>query len=193
MDDVTSLLRPGLLDGRRVVLAGPGHGALADALATLGADLRTLDADLGDEDAVAAAVAGHAHDVHAVVIDAAGPFAAATGAEDELAALRAATDGAWTATRAVANAAWIDPDAPGGKVVLVAPAPGAGPHAMAARAALENLARTLSIEWSRYGIRTTTITPGEATTPAEVAALVAYLVSPAGDYFSGCRLDLGAA
>ena len=192
MEDVTSLLRPGLLGDRRVVLAGPGRDVLAGALTDLGADVRPLDADLADEDAVAAAVAALASDVDAVVIDAAARFAATSG-DDELAALRGATDGAWTATRAVANAAWIEPGTPGGKVVLVAPAPRAGPHAMAARAALENLARTLSIEWSRYGIRTTAITPGETTGAAEVAALVAYLVSPAGDYFSGCRLDLGAA
>ena len=193
MDDVTTLLRAGLLDGLRVVLAGPGREELAGALDTLGAEVRPLDADLGDEAAVEATAGGIAEGAHAVVIDAAALFGAAAAGDDELAALRAATDGAWTATRSVANVAWIEPQAPGGKVVLVAPAPDAGPHAAAARAALENLARTLSIEWSRYGIRPTAITPGVATTAAEVAALVAYLVSPAGDYFAGCRLDLGAA
>jgi citronellol/citronellal dehydrogenase len=80
----------------------------------------------------------------------------------------------------------------GGKLVLLAPAPGAGSHAAAARAALENMARTLSIEWARHAIRTTAIAPAEATAPAEVAALVAYLASPAGDYFSGCVFALGA-
>jgi citronellol/citronellal dehydrogenase len=74
--------------------------------------------------------------------------------------------------------------------VLLAPRPGDGTHAHAARAALENLSRTLSIEWSRYGIRTTTITPGPRTSDDEVAGIVAYLASPAGDYFSGARLDL---
>jgi len=73
-----------------------------------------------------------------------------------------------------------------GKLVLIAPPAGAP-----ARAALENLARTLSIEWARFGIRTTCLTPGPATSDAQVADLVAYLLSPAGDYFSGCRLDLG--
>ena len=193
MDDVTTLLRPGLLDGLQVVLAGPGRDELAGALDALGATTRPLEAELGDEAAVEEAAATVAQDAHAVVVDAAARFTATVDGGDELVALRAATDGAWTATRAVANAAWIEPQAAGGKVVLVAPAPDAGPHAAAARAALENLARTLSIEWSRYGIRITTITPGRTTGVAEVAALVAYLVSPAGDYFTGCRLDLGAA
>ena len=193
MDDVTTLLRPGLLDGLRVVLAGPVRDELGGALAALGAETRPLDAELGDEAAVEAAATAVAQDAHAVVVDAAARFAATADGGDELAALRTATDGAWTATRSVANTAWIGPAAPGGKVVLVAPAPDAGPHAAAARAALENLARTLSIEWSRYGIRITTITPGRATGVAEVAALAAYLVSPAGDYFTGCRLNLGAA
>lgn len=187
------LLRPGLLDGLRVVLAGPARDELAGTLGALGAETCALGAELGDEAAVEAAAASPAPGAHAVVIDAAARFVATPDAGDELAALRAATDGAWTATRAVANRAWIGPQAEGGKVVLVAPPPDAGPHAAAARSALENLARTLSIEWSRYGIRITTITPGRATSVAEVAALVAYLVSPAGDYSTGCRLDLGAA
>jgi citronellol/citronellal dehydrogenase len=91
--------------------------------------------------------------------------------------------------RPVANRAWIEPRRPG-RIVLVAPAPDAGAHAEAARAALENMARTLSIEWSRHGIRTVAITPGARTGPGEVADLVAYLASPGGDYFSGARLDL---
>jgi len=188
VDDVLELLRPGLLDGVPVALAGPVRAPVADALARLGADLRPLDADLADEPATEAA-AEAAGPVGSLVVDAGALFASAAAADDELAPLRAAADLSWSAARAVANAAWIG--GPGGKLVVLAPAPGDGAHAEAARAALENLARTLSIEWSRHAIRTTTITPGEATTPAHLAGLVAYLVSPAGDYFSGCRLDLG--
>ena len=62
-------------------------------------------------------------------------------------------------------------------------------HADAACAGLENLARTLSIEWARHGITPVTIAPG-ASAMGEAAALVAYLASPAGAYFSGCLLDL---
>ncbi len=79
---------------------------------------------------------------------------------------------------------------PKGRIVYLAPSPDAGEHAGAARAGLENLARTLSIEWARHGITTVTIAPGTATAAGEVAALVAYLASPAGAYFSGCLLDL---
>jgi NAD(P)-dependent dehydrogenase (short-subunit alcohol dehydrogenase family) len=74
--------------------------------------------------------------------------------------------------------------------VYLAPSPAAGPQADAARAGLENLGRTLSTEWARYGITLVTIAPGETTATGEVAALCAYLASPAGAYFSGCLLDL---
>jgi hypothetical protein len=77
-------------------------------------------------------------------------------------------------------------------VVLIAPPPGDA-HAEAARAGFENMARTLSIEWARRGIRPVAVAPGRATSPAEIAELVAFLASPAGAYFSGCRFDLGAA
>ncbi|HXO18740.1 MAG TPA: hypothetical protein VOA87_02320, partial [Thermoanaerobaculia bacterium] len=78
----------------------------------------------------------------------------------------------------------------GGRIVYLAPAADTGEHAGAARAGLENLARTLSVEWARHAITAVTIAPGSATTAGEVARLVAYLASPAGAYFSGCLLDL---
>jgi NAD(P)-dependent dehydrogenase (short-subunit alcohol dehydrogenase family) len=89
-------------------------------------------------------------------------------------------DAAFVSTRAVANA-WIAGER-SGKVVLVAPDDDA-PQ----RAALENLARTLSVEWARYGITATAILPGGA---EDVAQLVAFLASPAGDYYSGCAFTL---
>jgi citronellol/citronellal dehydrogenase len=81
-------------------------------------------------------------------------------------------------------------DTEGGKLVVLAPPVDAGRHSGAVRAGLENLARTLSIEWSRYRIRTTTIAPGPGSRAADIAALVVYLASPAGDYFSGCVFSL---
>ena len=92
-------------------------------------------------------------------------------------------DAAFISTRAVANA-WIAGERPG-KVVLVAPRNDAP-----LRAALENLSRTLSIEWARYGITPTAILPGAGSSDAEVAQLVAFLASPAGDYYSGCTFTL---
>jgi NAD(P)-dependent dehydrogenase (short-subunit alcohol dehydrogenase family) len=109
--------------------------------------------------------------------------AAAGGAQGAL-------DGAWLAIRPVARAAMIGRG--GGLIVLLAPPPGAA-DAMAARAGLENLARTLSVEWARFAVRPVAILPGDATSSAEVAELVAFLVSPAGAYYSGCAFELGSA
>jgi NAD(P)-dependent dehydrogenase (short-subunit alcohol dehydrogenase family) len=158
---VTEVLRPGLLEGVRVAVAGAGPlgDAVAARMAALGAE------------------AGEAADV--LVWDGAAAFASAAGVE----AVKAALDGGWEAIRgAMKN---------GQLIVLLAPPPGDA-HAEAARAGLENMARTLSIEWARLGIRPVAIHPGAATPAAEVAELAAYLASPAGAYFSGCRFDLNA-
>jgi NAD(P)-dependent dehydrogenase (short-subunit alcohol dehydrogenase family) len=175
---VRALLRDDLLAGREV-LAAPRTAATA-ACERLGAAVRAVEADLLDEAAVEAAVGP----CGALVVDAGALFGA--GGPD---ALRRALDGAWCVMRATANAAFI-PDRKGGKVVLIAPPPGAGAHAEALRAGLENLARTTSIEWAQYAITPTAVRPGPSATAGEIAEVVAYLVSPAGDYFSGCALDL---
>jgi NAD(P)-dependent dehydrogenase (short-subunit alcohol dehydrogenase family) len=180
--DATTLLRPHLLDGHIVVLGGGGWDSFARPLDALGAVTRTLPPTL-DEEALASAVDPSAgalvHDLRPAFGD---------GGQD---GLRAAIDLAWVAVRAVANVAFI-PASHGGKVVLVAPSPNDGDPATAGvRAATENLARTLSIEWARHRITTVAITPGSHTSDEEIGALVAYLVSSAGDYWSGCRLALG--
>lgn len=203
-------LRPDLLAQTVVVLctASPPAGSSAAAIAAgrecaaLGATVAEVSLDPGAELADEAGAERGAHQalerhgvVDVLVNDAAGFFAAGRGpAADHgagLTALRGALDCPWNATRALANTAFL-PGPRGGKVVNLAPGPAAGPRAPAARAALENMARTLSIEWARHGVRITTVTPGADTEPDEVAALVAFLASPAGDYHSGCRLDLGA-
>ncbi len=79
----------------------------------------------------------------------------------------------------VVNRAFL-PAAGGGRIVYLAPPPGAGEQADAARAGLENLARTLSVEWARHAITAVTIALGDTTAPGEAAALTAYLASPAG-------------
>jgi hypothetical protein len=181
--DATALLRPHLLDGFRVALGGGGAAQLGPPLTALGAATAALPA-APDEEALAAAVDPR---TDALVHDLRPAFAGGGNA-----ALRATLDLAWVTVRAVANVAFI-PGARGGKATLIAPTPdGADPAAAGVRAATENLARTLSIEWARHGIRTVAITPGADTDDAELAALAAYLASPAGDYFSGCRLALGA-
>jgi hypothetical protein len=94
---------------------------------------------------------------------------------------QAALDEAWDAIRAH----MLPPNK--GLIVLLAP-PRGDAHADAARAGLENLARTLSIEWARYEIRPVAILQGgdeDAT-----AELVAFLASKAGAYYAGCAFTL---
>jgi NAD(P)-dependent dehydrogenase (short-subunit alcohol dehydrogenase family) len=106
----------------------------------------------------------------------------------------AALDAAWPVIQGVAAGSMIPADRLDGgatrKVLLIGPRPG-GADAEPARAALENLARTLSIEWARYGIVAAMIAPGPQTSDEEVARLVAFLCSRAGHYYSGCRFSLG--
>ena len=179
-----TVLRQGLLSTRAVALAGGPPPGVIDALSAAGARLLDLDATL-DEDRARESAAANAP-IHALVFDAGPSFAA--GGES---ALRRTNERAWVATRAVATGALIPAGV--GKVVLIAPRPDRGPFAGAARAALENLARTLSVEWARHGVTAVEIAPGSATREAELAELVCFLVSPAGDYFSGCLFELGSA
>lgn len=169
------LLRDELLAGLQL-LAAP-RTALTDACAALGARVDALEVDLLDAEATVAAAAGSAATV--LVVDAAALFGAGGPV-----ALRVALDSTWSAIQAA-----FAPDRTA-KVVLIAPRPAAGEHAEALRAGLENLARTLSIEWSRYAVRTTALLPGPQTGDDEVGELVAFLASPAGDYWSGCALTL---
>jgi NAD(P)-dependent dehydrogenase (short-subunit alcohol dehydrogenase family) len=195
----STLLRPGLLEGVSVLLAVPpgppseGALAVADACAALGARVSSCRPEAAEEaalDAAVAAVVGETGRVDLLVVDGTGLFAhgLARGGDGHF-VLRTCMDAAWNATRAVVNGAFL-PATEGGRIVYLAPAPDAGAHAPAACAGLENLARTLSIEWARHGITTVTVAPGVRTPAGEVAALSAYLASPAGAYFSGCLLDL---
>jgi NAD(P)-dependent dehydrogenase (short-subunit alcohol dehydrogenase family) len=162
-------LRPELLAGRTVSLVGDAPG-VKSRLAELGARVESEASEAAD----------------AIVYDAALAFG-----EGGREGLRDASADGWTAIRAVATGALIGHER-GGKVVIIAPRPDA-PFALAAVAALESLARTLSVEWARYGITATVITPGTDTTEDQIAELACFLVSPAGDYFSGCRFSLGLA
>ena len=125
-------------------------------------------------------------------------------------------------THAVATKAMI-PGGQGGKIVNVTLSPHHGlpamAHSSAARAAVENLTRVLSIEWARFGIRLTAVAAGHFETdtlktkyprpvvegvagtvplgrlgqPEEFAWLVAFLASPGGDYLSGAVLTIDGA
>jgi NAD(P)-dependent dehydrogenase (short-subunit alcohol dehydrogenase family) len=165
-----SILRAGVLDGVRVAWAGAGRDELADELERLGASVCQPSTD---------------GELTGVVFDGRTTFGA--GGKDGLMAL---LEQAWAAVHEVSSRL-IASQRPA-KVLLIAPPADAGPQSAAARAALENLARTLSVEWARYTITTTAILPGASTTPEELRDLACFLLSPAGDYFSGCALELGA-
>jgi citronellol/citronellal dehydrogenase len=140
--------------------------------------------------------------------------------------MRLNVEGTWLMTHAVATKAMMGGDGGeprGGKIVNVTLSPHHGlpgmAHSSAARAAVENLTRVLSIEWARFGIRLTalaaghfgtetlrtkypkqvvegvagTVPLGRLGTEEEFAWLVAYLATPAGDYFSGAVLTLDGA
>jgi len=129
--------------------------------------------------------------------------------------------GTWHMTHAVATKAFIPQEA--GKVVSMTISPHNGMpgmvHSGAARAAVENMMKTLSIEWSRFNVKLCAIAVGQFDTetlrtkyPAEISAtvartiplqrmgreeemgwLVAFLASPAGDFFSGCVITIDGA
>ncbi len=125
---------------------------------------------------------------------------------------RLTVDAAWNLTREVAMRSMIPGD--GGLIVFNGFSPRRGipgfAHATAARAALENLAAGLAVEWSRHGIRSVCVSIGNIETeglasygpdsleesrrqvplgrlgtPAEVGELIAFLATPGGAYVTG--------
>jgi citronellol/citronellal dehydrogenase len=129
--------------------------------------------------------------------------------------------GTWLMTHAAATKAFIPQRS--GKVVSITISPHNGMpgmvHSGAARAAVENMMRTLSIEWARFNVRLCAIAAGQFDTETlrtkyppqvaenvhrtvplqrlgteeEMAWMVAYLASPAGDFVSGAVLTLDGA
>lgn len=124
-------------------------------------------------------------------------------------------DATWYITTQVASRSMIERGY--GKVVSITMTPRRGlpgmSHSSAARAGVESLTRTLSVEWGKYGIRTAAIAPGIVHTAAwenygldpemmgskmptqrlqsadDVASLVGFLVSAGGDYISGTTIE----
>jgi citronellol/citronellal dehydrogenase len=129
--------------------------------------------------------------------------------------------GTWLMTHAAATKAFIPQRE--GKVLSVTLSPHNGMpgmvHSGAARAAVENMMRTLAIEWSRFNVKLCALAAGQFGTetlrtkypkvvvdnvarsvplgrigePEEMAWLVAYLASPAGDFFSGTTITIDGA
>jgi hypothetical protein len=156
------IFRQGLLEGSTIALAGPFPDAVRSTLSELGAAVAHLDgqAPTAPLDVLLCAARVSADLREGVLL------------EQE-----------WTVVQAVAAEVFIPARA--GRIVLLAP-----PRAPVVRAALENLARSLSVEWARYGITATAIAPGPETSDEQLATLITYLCSPAGAYFSGTRLDM---
>jgi citronellol/citronellal dehydrogenase len=198
-----------------------------EAIEALGGVADAVPMDIRDEDAVAALVDATL-DRHGrldlLVNNAGGQFLAPAetiSAKGFRTVAELNVQGTWNMTHAAATKAFIPQRS--GKVVSVTLSPHNGMpgmvHSGAARAAVENMMRTLSIEWSRFGIRLCAIAPGQFETevfrtkypselvemaprtvplgrlgrPEEVAWLVAYLASPAGDFFSGAVLTVDGA
>jgi citronellol/citronellal dehydrogenase len=129
--------------------------------------------------------------------------------------------GTWLMSHAAATKAFIP--AASGKILSVTLSPHNGMpgmvHSGAARAAVENMMRTLAIEWARFGITTCALAAGQFATETlltkyppevvenlahsiptgrlgrseELAWLVAYLASPAGDFYSGTTITIDGA
>ena len=136
--------------------------------------------------------------------------------------IRLNVEGTWLMSHAVATKAMI-PSGDGGKIVNVTLSPHHGlpgmAHSSAARAAVENLTRVLSIEWARFGITLTalaaghfatetlrtkypkavvegvagTVPLGRLGTEEEFAWLVAFVASSGGDYMSGSVVTVDGA
>jgi citronellol/citronellal dehydrogenase len=126
--------------------------------------------------------------------------------------------GTWLMTHAAATKAFIPQG--GGKVLSVTLSPHNGMpgmvHSGAARAAVENMMRTLATEWARFGVKTCALAAGHFATetfrekypavvvegfersipigrggkPEEMAWIVAFLASPAGDFVSGTTITI---
>jgi citronellol/citronellal dehydrogenase len=129
--------------------------------------------------------------------------------------------GTWQMTHAAATKAFIPQRS--GKVISVTLSPHHGmpgmAHSGAARAAVENMMRTLSIEWARFNVKLCAVAAGQFDTevlrtkypkevaenvvrtvplqrlgtPEEMAWLIAYLASPGGDFLSGCVITIDGA
>jgi citronellol/citronellal dehydrogenase len=207
--------------GAKVAICGRRPEPLEAArteLETAGAECLAVPADVREPQQVATlvdAVLERFGRVDVLVNNAGGGFLA-PAEEISLKGWRAVhrlvVDAAWELTRTVATRSMI-PNR-GGVVVFVGFSPRRGipqvAHASAARAALENLASSLSNEWSRYGIRTVcvalgtilteglegygpdriaawegTVPLGRLGTPEEAASVIAFLASSAASYVTG--------
>jgi citronellol/citronellal dehydrogenase len=211
--------------GARVAIAGRRPEpleAVAAELAEAGVDVVAVpETDVREPDQVAAlvdAILERFGRVDVLVNNAGGQFAATPeniSPKGWRAVHRLNVDAVWDLTRTVAERSMI-PNV-GGLVVFIGFSPRRGMplmvHSSAARAALENLAGGLAIEWSRYRIRAVCVSTGaidteafraygeafveeairtaplgRIATPEEVASTIAYLSTSGGAYITGTTI-----
>lgn len=208
--------------GAAVVVCGRRKAPLAEVaeeIAAAGGQCLPLEADIRDDDEVDRVVGTALAEfgrIDVLVNNAGGQFSAPAeeiNGKGWRAVHRLAVDAAWSMTRAVATRSMIPNRS--GVVCFLAFSPRRGipgmVHATSARAAVENLAAGLALEWSRYGIRSICIAPGTIATPGmeanysqdeqdswaqavpmgrlgtteEVSGVITFLASPAASYLTG--------
>jgi NAD(P)-dependent dehydrogenase (short-subunit alcohol dehydrogenase family) len=204
--------------GGKVAICGRRPEPLEAVKAELGDDCLAVPTDVREPEQIAALVDQTLERfgrIDVLVNNAGGQFLA-PAEEISLKGWRAvhrlAVDAVWDLTRTVAERSMIPNKE--GVVVFIGFSPRRGmaemAHAAAARAAIENLAGSLALEWSGHGIRTVCVALGNIATegldgygperlaewerevplgrlgtPEEAAALIAFLASPGGAYVTG--------
>ena len=204
--------------GAKVAICGRRPEPLEDVQVELGDECLAVPTDVREPEQVEALVdrtLARFGRVDILVNNAGGQFLA-PAEEISLKGWRAvhrlAVDAVWDLTRLVAERSMIPNKE--GAVVFIGFSPRRGmadmAHAAAARAAIENLAGSLALEWSEHGIRTVCVALGNIATegldgygpervaewerevplgrlgtPEEAASLIAFLVSPGGGYVTG--------
>jgi citronellol/citronellal dehydrogenase len=216
--------------GAIVVGCGRRRKPLEETVAEIeagGGRAEAVPTDIRDEDAVATLVDGvlarHGR-LDVLVNNAGGQFlspAEAISPKGFRTVVELNVQGTWQMTHAAATKAFIPQRS--GKVVSVTVSPHQGfpgmVHTGAARAAVENMTRTLSVEWARFGVKLCAVAAGQFDTevlrtkypkavsenvartiplgrlgrPEEMAWLIAFLASPAGDFISGAVLTIDGA
>jgi citronellol/citronellal dehydrogenase len=207
--------------GAKVAICGRRPEPLEAVRAELGDDCLAVPTDVREPEQVAALVERTLERfgrIDVLVNNAGGQFLA-PAEEISLKGWRAvhrlAVDAVWDLTRTVAERSMIPNKE--GVVVFIGFSPRRGmaemAHAAAARAAIENLAGSLALEWSGHGIRTVCVALGNIATdgldgygpervaewerevplgrlgtPEEAAALIAFLASPGGAYVTGTTI-----